>query len=627
MGTLIKRQFEKGNLTKGQTDYTRALFGALALDYPGLEKVKAAVRAEDWNRAETAYLDFCRTVEQPRLCWNPHGEDRFELRAAAWDFFSEDPGGLTWRDRQRVQGLISRQKGFTHTRTQGTKPSPYTLVELADMLLDNKVFMPGSPEDGVQDLGPEWNWEHQPAAGTGRRWTLSLPYQYFLRSLGQAYWLNGDERYIAKLVEVAVDYVGYVDGRSDWIWIPDMQLALNYQQLAPFMLSWSGLAARDYCAIQGWLATGCAASLEAVEEAPGNQLLYNGLGLLWLGIGLPQCRRAPHWRQRGFAQLSAYFGAEASYPDGASHENAYGYVVGASFSGLKGMQMAQDNGWECPKGLVNAIERRASFLAAVAKPDGTCVWSGDGQRGRPLPFVGAVAKIVKRPDLAYVASGGTVGKVPLQRSVYFPYGGIGVMASGWDRQANYLYFDAGPLGAVHGHEGKLAIEVAAWGRSLVEDLGIHSYSREARERPWYRFFGQTSGHNSVTVDGQSQMRLVSGPRVGQGEQDNLWRTSPRYDFMVGHYREGYGAGHYTEPMGCGLCAGAMAGKDRPLGAAPAQRAFCQGARGRRSPVLGGHRLVGGQRRTHLRAAFPFSAGGNGGRCRGQKRGDHYQGRS
>lgn len=516
------------------------MFDRVNLDAPGLQEVKAAVEAEDYSAAEAAYLEYYRLRKPPVLDWHTEhrGGRSFETNSTGWNFLTTIPELITWRDREKVKGLISREKGYTFSRTDGVKSSDYNVLDLADMLLGNKVFIPYHPEDGVQDLGPGWNWEHVPPI-VGRRWTLSLPYQYFLRALAQAYWLTDDERYIAKLVKIATHYVNYVDGRSSWIWIPDMQLARNYQQLMPFMLSWEGLLPHDFCAIQSWLSGGCAASMEAVTEAPGNQLLFNGLGLAWIGVGMPEFRDAPRWRERGFGQVEEFFGEGAFYPDGSSKENSYGYVVGASAAGLEALTLAQANGWNFLKDLHRPMLLRAEFLAYTAKPDGSYVWTGDSTRGSAFDYVEAVADSANRADLQYIVSFGERGAPPPRKSSWYPYGGVGVMRNDWDRGANCLFFDVGPVGVIHGHEGKLAVEVVAYGRSLVEDLGIHTYATTEQDIPFHQFFIASAAHNTVIVDGKSQVRLKTGPFTTDQPLPYQWLSTPTCDFLSGNYIEGY----------------------------------------------------------------------------------------
>ena len=517
------------------------MFNRMNLEASGLEPVKAAVKAEDYSAAEAAYLIYYRARKPPVLDWHTEhrGGRSFETNSTGWNFLTTIPELITWRDREKVKELISLEKGYTFSRTAGMKLSDYTVLDLADMLLVNKVFIPYHPEDGVQDLGPDWDWEHMPPV-VGRRWTLSLPYQYFLRALAQAYWLTDDERYIAKLVKIATHYVSYVDGRSSWIWIPDMQLARNYQQLIPFMLSWEGLSPHDFCAIQSWLSGGCALSMEAVTNAPGNQLLFNGLGLAWIGVGMPEFKAAPRWRERGFSQVEEFFGEGAFYPDGSSKENSYGYVVGASAAGLEALKLAQANGYDCLKNLHRPMLLRAEFLAYTAKPDGNYVWTGDSTRGSAFDYVETIAEAENRTDLQYIASFGKRGTPPPRKSSWYAYGGVGVMRSDWGCEANYLFFDVGPVGVLHGHEGKLAVEVVAYGRSMVEDLGIHTYATTEQDMPFHQFFVASAAHNTVIVDGKSQVRLKTGPFTTDQPLLNPWFSTETCDFLSGSYTEGYG---------------------------------------------------------------------------------------
>ena len=183
---------------------------------------------------------------------------------------------------------------------------------------------------------------------------------------------------------------------------------------------------------------------------------------------------------------------------------------------------------------------RAEFLAYTAKPDGSYVWTGDSTRGSAFDYVEAIAEAENRLDLQYIVSFGERGTPPPRKSSWYAYGGVGVMRSDWDRGANYLFFDVGPVGVLHGHEGKLAVEVVAYGRSMVEDLGIHTYATTEHDMKFHDFFIASAAHNTVIVDGKSQVRLETGPFTTDKPLSSTWFSTATCDFLSGSYTEGYG---------------------------------------------------------------------------------------
>ena len=526
----------------------REIFSLLNLEAKGMEPVKAAVAAGNLDDAEAAYLDYYRRRQAPVLPWTSPGEVDLERGTVGFDFLLDPPLGFTWRDRDQLRKHIYTGKGYLAARSAAPRPSSYSARDLADLLLQHKVFLPVHGDDGVVDLGSDWDWEVVPPI-EGHRWPMSLCYQYFLKVLAVTYWHTGEERYIEKLVWIYRHYIDYVDGRGDWMWLPDMQLARNYLQLLPFILSWENLRPSDLCLLLHWLATTCADSMEPVESAPGNQLLYNGIGLLWLGVGMHEFRRSPAWRDRGIERCSGYFATDgAYYPDGSSRENSLGYTIGASNSSLEALLLLQKNGWASPDTIMEAMGKRAHFLADMRRPDGLCPSTGDGQQASPDSYIENMLALGADPSLEHVITEGKQGPQPDHDSTYYPWMGTAVMRSGWDRNANYLICDMGPLGEIHAHEGKLAIEVAVFGRTLIADKGVHTYSREERHRRWYRFFGSTCGHSTVTVDGLSQMRLVGKEKSVRKPLDNSWHTSKVCDCLSGEYDKGWGPTQFTEPM-------------------------------------------------------------------------------
>ena len=526
-------------------DQSRALFERLNLDYPGMEKVKAAVDAGDFGAARAAYVQHYRDRTKPALFWKtlyPEGTG-FDTRSTYYDFFTELPDRITWRDRDRLKQLIGKGPGY-EWKHEGKVPGRYTLLELADMIVGHKVYHPWWHNLPPQDVGEDFNWSHIPPDGD-QSWNAHLHHQEFLLALAQAYWLSGEEKYVRKLMELWTSWIDRVDRVVN---LSHLIQPLLYTQLLPFALSWEELSAEDFCKVQAWLVKN--GDILMGDRRSGNQLMGTGIALVWLGTAMPEAADAQAWRGQGFDRIAAFLGNESTYPDGSSKEPCFHYAVGPCRSALDAVRIAQVNGYPYPKQLAEALERRAAFYAYTSKPDGSWVWNGDGGPGSSFEVVKEIADAAGRADLQYIASFGRHGKCPEKTSVWFPWAGYGVMRSDWTRRANYLYFDVGPAGIMHGHEGKLAIEVVSYGRSLVEDLGIHTYSTAAHEMPMSRFFHQTCGHNTVIVDGKSQVRGRTGPRTTDKPLENPWVSTAVCDFLAGSYTKGWdGTGAYGADAG------------------------------------------------------------------------------
>ena len=114
------------------------------------------------------------------------------------------------------------------------------------------------------------------------------------------------------------------------------------------------------------------------------------------------------------------------------------------------------------------------------------------------------------------------------------------MRSDWTPDAKYLFFDAGPYGGPHGHEDKLSIEIYVFGHPFLVDVGSYTYDDSS---PFRRYFKGTYGHNTILVDGLSQIRGWYGdymePRVGV-KPDAVWVNRPEFDYAVATYGDGYG---------------------------------------------------------------------------------------
>jgi hypothetical protein len=150
------------------------------------------------------------------------------------------------------------------------------------------------------------------------------------------------------------------------------------------------------------------------------------------------------------------------------------------------------------------------------------------------------AELLDRRDMMYVATGGSEGEEPGFTSVALPYAGMLVMRSGWDKDARYLAFDAGPFGAGHQHEDKLGFELAAYDRTFIVDPGRYSYAAT----PYRGYFLGPHSHSTIRIDGMGQNRRAKGAthsNVVSEPLPHVWVSTPLVDYAEGTYDEGYGA--------------------------------------------------------------------------------------
>jgi hypothetical protein len=163
--------------------------------------------------------------------------------------------------------------------------------------------------------------------------------------------------------------------------------------------------------------------------------------------------------------------------------------------------------------------------------------TNDSERNNIRSWMKSGAELFDRPDMLFIATNGEEGREPEKTSVQFDWGGQSAMRSGWDDQALYLFFDAGPAGVSHQHEDKLHIDISAFGRDFLTDGGKGSYIPDK----WRDYFVSTRAHNTIMIDGQGQRRIPD-PTTHRTNSalHRQWLSNQFMDFASGSYLDGYG---------------------------------------------------------------------------------------
>ncbi len=282
-------------------------------------------------------------------------------------------------------------------------------------------------------------------------------------------------------------------------------------------------------------------NLEFSYIATSNHYLSDVVGLLWLGLLLPELRDADEWRDFGRIEMLREMDKQV-LADGADFEASTGYHRFVTELFLYSFMLCRANDFDIETRYWTRLHQMLIYIRAYLRPDGFAPLIGDTDGGQVLPFVRRRAD-----DHAYLLEIGAVVfddpelKTQCATSQAFPEAGTYIMREG----DLYLCFNASDAGlngrGSHGHNDALSIEVSAGGRAYIVDPGTYVYLGDLQKRHGFR---STAYHSTAQIDGREQnttdlhMPFVIGnearPRVLE------WQTSDDFDKVV--------AEHYGYPV-------------------------------------------------------------------------------
>jgi glycosyltransferase involved in cell wall biosynthesis len=402
-------------------------------------------------------------------------------------------------------------------------------------------------------------------------WELNR-HQYFV-TLGQAYWLTGDEMYAEAFVAHLESWMEHNPPKLGINWASSLEIAFRsiaWLWSLEFFRDSPSLNADVYLRILKFLYLN-ARHLETYLStyfSPNTHLTGEALGLFYLGTLLPDFKRADRWRKRGqqilIEEMSRQVRADGVYFEQSSYYQRYTADFYTHF-----LVLSRLSNKRLPPEVDTTLQSLLDHLMHITRPDGTSPLFGDDDGGRLLfldrrpanDFRAALANgaaLFRRGDYKFVANvlaeetfwllgpegAETFDEIeaiqPSMDSRDFQAGGYYVMRDGWTAQANYLLFDCGPHGAHncgHAHADALAIEVAAHGRSLLIDSGTFTYTGSKELRDWFR---SSAAHNTLSIDGHSSSipsGTFSWSTMAKCEPLS-WLNARRFTYVEGRH-DGY----------------------------------------------------------------------------------------
>ena len=470
-------------------------FELINLDYPGLEKVKAACSRQKWEAAAQELLNYYRSRT-----------------------------GITHPDIDLKNLTISKEE-----------------QKWADDALEHTFFVHKGYQPSY-NYGKDINWEYWPVKDNELRWQLHR-HKWFT-PMGKAYRISGDEKYAKEWVHQYMDWVqknplvnmkqeefelvsaGEVKEDADNVYFAWRQLEVSNRlqdQTCQFLLFCSASAfTPEFLTefIVNYHRHG--AHLLKNYSAEGNHLLFEAQRMVYAGVFFPELKDAAIWRESGINILNREIKKQV-YNDGGQYELDPHYHLAAINIFCKALRMADCNGFrnEFPSEYLDTVKNMIAFYANICFPDYTNPCFSDAKLG---DYQAELANyrdwLALFPDCDWIRYYATEGR----EGAPFPYLSHGALTSGfftfrngWKKDATVMVVKAGPKGEWHCQPDNGTFEMWFNGKNLFPDSGSYVYAGEGEvmeQRNWHR---QTCVHNTVTLNNKNLDQTESVTKLWQPE--------------------------------------------------------------------------------------------------------------
>jgi hypothetical protein len=370
-------------------------------------------------------------------------------------------------------------------------------------------------------------------------WELNR-HQHFI-TLGIAYWLTGDQRYVD----------AFSSQIESWIETNPIQKGVNWYyplEVSIRLIAWT-VAFQFFRGSQEFRAKIGRAFLKSLWhqadflsthlqitrfDIPNNHLMAELTGLVLVGAAFPEFRSSAAWRETGLHLLTQQATAQ-THSDGVNKEQAIGYHRFVAELLLLIVVRCHQGALPHEPILEETLERMLEYVLFTLTPVGTTPMWGDSDYGRALgleqnkdfwdfrPILSAGAALFGRPDWKFAASRlyewafwllGSKGldaweeldcHPPEKTSHGFPQAGMYVIRDAWAADTDVAFFRCGQFGlggeghCAHAHCDLLSFVLWLRGHLLLVDSGTYIY-----HGAWRDYFRLTAAHNTVKVDGREQ---------------------------------------------------------------------------------------------------------------------------
>ena len=458
-----------------------SFFELINLDYPGLERVKTAVKNNESEEAMKSLLHYYRNregINHPDLNLN-------KIKVSDWE------------KKIAKEGL--QHQFFVH---KGYQPS--------------------------FSYGKEIDWQYWPVEDNELRWQLHRTKWW--QPMGKVYKTTGDETYAQEWVFQFLDWIQKnpllpqptakekkqltTEELKLWknvrfAWRPlEVSHRLQDQTIQFLLFKDSPYFTPSFLS---FFLTNYATQAEHIlsnYSKEGNHLLFEAQRMIYAGTFFPEFKEAANWRKSGIEVLNREIKKQV-YPDGMHYELDPHYHLAAINIFAKAIRVADANGFkeEFNESYLHTVEQMIQWVINCHLPNYSNPMFSDAK----LDDKESMLRNYKQwqiifPDnkaIQYMATDRIEGHSPQHLSKAFKHSGYYVFRSGWDEMATQMTLKAGPPAFWHNQPDNGTFELYSKGRNFFPDSGSYVYAgnREVnQERAWFK---QTRVHQTLTLDNEN----------------------------------------------------------------------------------------------------------------------------
>lgn len=475
------------DVCKAYPEKMQYIFQNLNLDYPGLQKVKAAYEKNDLANACQSLLDY-------------YGKS---------DRIKKDLPKATSQTTTTADSIL--QDIYTFQNVSGQVP------RLPDGHLK---WAHNGPEDDI-----EWAW--------------ALNRHYPTGNLLDAYFKTGNPKYAQYIDQFTKDWIisswPYPEKKSSTAMWRGLEVSFREKTWSQvFFELWNTKLISPATRLLILSSLPDHAHYARNFHAQGNWLTMEISGLATVASSWPELKESKAWMDYSIATMVASM-KDQIYPDGVQTELTSSYHFVALYNFKLFADICKKNKVSLPEYYTKTLEDMYNYLALTIRPDGFGLLNNDADLMDNRERVLQAASEYNRKDWEYIVSNGKSGVRPDSGPSYvFPYAGQLVSRSGFDADAQWSFFDIGPWGSGHQHNDKLHLSVFAYGHDLLVDCGRFAYRGEVANK-FRKYAVGSASHNVILVDGNGQ---ADGSKVTEAPlTENLYAITPEYDYGSGIFEK------------------------------------------------------------------------------------------